>query len=220
MLEKAGRVAPCCRRTSGARFASAALREIDPKAEPGRAALLLELLGRLGLGTQDDGIADFREALSLVSDGQHDKERAKVLASFAMRLRKTHAAAEARATAAEALDLAEQTGDLATQACALSVLATLGHTDGPGISDADLGLLARARSLATQAGDHHLMLDTTISESPLLEGTGEHERAVQVARDGIAEAARYGLARTEGTFLAINVAEPLYSRAAGTRPAR
>ena len=212
VLEKAGRVALLLQENERSRaFASAALREIDPKAEPGRAALLLELLGRLGLGTQDDGIADFREALSLVSDGQHDKERAKVLASFAMRLRKTHAAAEARATAAEALDLAEQTGDLATQACALSVLATLGHTDGPGISDADLGLLARARSLATQAGDHHLMLDTTISESHLLEGTGEHERAVQVARDGIAEAARYGLARTEGTFLAINVAEPLYS---------
>jgi DNA-binding CsgD family transcriptional regulator/tetratricopeptide (TPR) repeat protein len=212
VLEKAGRVALLLQENERSRaFASAALREIDPKAEPGRAALLLELLGRLRLGTQDDGIASFREALSLVSDGQHDKERAKVLASFAMRLRKTHAAAEARATAAEALDLAEQTGDLATQACALGVLATLGHTDGPGISDADLGLLARARSLATQAGDHHLMLDTTISESHLLQGIGEHERAVQVARDGIAEAARYGLARTEGTFLAINVAEPLYS---------
>ena len=211
VLEKAGRVAHLLHEDEQSRaFSSAALREIDPKAEPGRAASLLELRGSLRPDTQD-GVADLREALSLVGDGQHERERAAVLASLAMRLGKSNAAAEGRSAAVQALELAEQTGDLATQASALSTLATLGHNDGPGISATDLGMLARARSLAIQAGDHHLVLDTTISESHLLEGIGEHERAVQVARDGIAEAARYGLARTEGTFLAINVAEPLYS---------
>jgi DNA-binding CsgD family transcriptional regulator len=209
VLEKAGRVAHLLHQDEQARaFASAALREIDPRAEPGRAASLLELRGKLQPDTQDS-VADLREALSLVGDGQHERERASVLATLAMRLSKGTATAEARDAALQALELAEQTGDLATQATAMSVLAALGHNDGPGISDTELGMLARARSLAIQAGDHHLVLNTSIGESHLLEGLGEHERAAQVARDGIAEAARYGLTRTEGTFLAINVAEPL-----------
>jgi DNA-binding CsgD family transcriptional regulator len=211
VLEKAGRVAHLLHEDEQSRaFTTAALHEIDPQAEPGRAASLLELRGRLRLGAQD-GIADLREALSLVSDGQHDGERAVVLASLAMRVGKTNAAPEARVAALQALELAEQTGDLATQASALGTLALLGHNDGPGVSAADLDMLARARLLAIQAGDYHMVLNTTINESHLLEGIGEHERAVRVAQDGIAEAARYGLARTQGTFLAINVAEPLYS---------
>jgi DNA-binding CsgD family transcriptional regulator len=211
VLEKAAWVAHLQHEHEQARaFVSAALRETDPKAEPGRAASLLALRGRLQLDTQD-AVADLRDALSLVSGGQREPQRAAVLASLAMRLGKTGGAAEARAAAVQALDLAERTGDLATQASALATLAMLGHSDGPGVSDADLDLLARARSLAIQAGDHHLVLNTSINESHLLEGIGEHERAVRVARDGIAEAARYGLARSDGTFLAINVAEPLYS---------
>ena len=55
------------------------------------------------------------------------------------------------------------------------------------------------------------LLHVAVNESHILEGLGEHERAAQVARDGIASAEDYGLARTTGTFLAINVAEPLLS---------
>jgi DNA-binding NarL/FixJ family response regulator len=211
LLERAARVAHLLHEDERARaFISAALREIDPAAEPGRAALLLELRGRLRPDLQD-GVADLREALSLVSDGRYERERAAVLASLAAWLRKTTATTQARESAEQALELAERTGDLAAQASALTTLAILGHGDGPGLSDADLSMLSRARSAAASAGDHHLMLNTTVNESHVLEGLGEHERAARVARDGIAEAARYGLARTVGTFLAINLAEPLYS---------
>ena len=211
LLERAARVAHLLHEDERARaFTSAALREIDPAAEPGRAALLLELRGRLRPDAQD-GVADLGEALSLVSDGQHERERATVLASLAMKLRKTSATGQAQASAEQALELAGRIGDLAAQASALNTLAMLEHFDGPGVSAADLSKLALARAAATQVGDHHLMLNTTINESHVLEGIGEHERAAQVARDGIADAARYGLARTQGTFLAINLAEPLYS---------
>src|SRR5260370_36258683 len=44
-----------------------------------------------------------------------------------------------------------------------------------------------------------------------LEGRGQHERAADVARAGIASAEDCGLARSSGTFLAITVAEPLDS---------
>jgi ATP/maltotriose-dependent transcriptional regulator MalT len=42
-------------------------------------------------------------------------------------------------------------------------------------------------------------------------GLGQHSRAATVARAGITAARRYGLARTSGAVLAINLAEPLVS---------
>lgn len=211
LLEKAARVAHLLGEQERARaFISAALREIDPAADPGRAALLLEMRGRSCSGPED-GIADLHEALALVSGEDQQRERAVVLAALAMRLCKTPATAHARSAAEQALQLAEATGDAATQASALTTLAMLGPDGSLPGQGVELEMLARARAAAAQACDYHVMLRTAINESHILEGAGQHERAAQVARDGIAEAARYGLARSQGTFLAINLAEPLYS---------
>ena len=65
-----------------------------------------------------------------------------------------------------------------------------------------------------------------VNESHLLCGAGEYELAAQVARRGIVDAERHGLARTGGAFLAINLAEPLFylgrwdeaAEVAGPRP--
>ena len=57
----------------------------------------------------------------------------------------------------------------------------------------------------------HRSLKLVILESHLLCGAGEFEQAARVARQGIADAERHGLARTGGAFLAINVAEPLFA---------
>jgi DNA-binding CsgD family transcriptional regulator len=211
VLEKAARVAHLLGEQERTRaFISAALREIDPAADPGRAALLLEIGGR-SCADPEDGIADLQDALALVTGDDQQRERAVVLATLAMRLCKTPAIARARPAAEQALQLAEAAGDAATQASALSTLAMLGSDGRPSDLDFELEMLARARAAAARACDYHLMLRTAINESHVLEGAGQHERAAQVARDGIAEAARYGLARTQGTFLAINLAEPLYS---------
>ena len=64
---------------------------------------------------------------------------------------------------------------------------------------------------AEKAQVHGVLLRAAIYESHLLEGAGEHERAAQAARQGIASAREYGLARATGTLLAANVAEPLMS---------
>jgi hypothetical protein len=45
----------------------------------------------------------------------------------------------------------------------------------------------------------------------LLEAAGEHERSADVARQGMREAEANGLSRALGTFLAMNVAEPLFA---------
>jgi len=211
VLEKAARIAHLLREDERARaFSSAALTEIDAKADPGRAALLLELRGRMQLDP-DAGVADLRAALAMVGGDEHARERTVVLATLAVLLMRTPATAQARSAAEQALQLAERTGDAATVSSALSTLALLGTEHSGLYRDAELEMLTKARSAAARTGDCYLMLRTAINESHILEGAGQHTRAAEVARDGIAEAARYGLARTQGTFLAINLAEPLYS---------
>jgi tetratricopeptide (TPR) repeat protein len=72
-------------------------------------------------------------------------------------------------------------------------------------------LLAEARALATRADAYQPLLRAAITESDMLEGLGQHELAAAVARAGISDARDYGLARTSGAVLAINLAEPLVS---------
>ena len=194
----------------GLAFATAALDELDVEAEPTRAALLLKRRGTLRCMTDPlAGGADVRRALQLVSDGQHERERAGVLASLAQLDHKEHAYASSRAAAEEALTIAKTTGDLATQASALITLAMQEPDPGPAGQESALAVLAEARLAASGAADYHLMMSATISESHLLEGMGEHLRAAEVAGTGLAETHRYGLSRTDGPNLAINQAEPL-----------
>jgi DNA-binding CsgD family transcriptional regulator len=193
----------------GIAFASAALKEVDPAAEPVRAALLLETRAALGkVRGRTDPAADLRAALELVPVGVDDAARARVLVSKACNLAEPHGP-EGRIAAEEALSLARQVGDPATQVTALCELAC---AESHGGNDAvALEMFAEARSLARRAGAFRPLLHVAINESHVLEGIGEHERAAQVAQAGIAGARDYGLARSTGTFLAINVAEPLVS---------
>ena len=193
----------------GIAFATAALKEIDPAAEPVRAALLLETRAMLSKHSGRLGPApDLRAALALVPAGLDDAARARVLVSEARYLAEPYSP-RARVAVAEALALARQQGAAATQVSALCELASIEAHDGH--DEVALRLFGEARALAGQSGAFRPLLYAAINESHVLEGIGEHERAAQVARDGISSAADYGLSRTTGTFLAINVAEPLVS---------
>ena len=77
--------------------------------------------------------------------------------------------------------------------------------------DVSFALIAQARTAAAEAGDYHMLLLTATNESHLLEGIGAHQQAADAAKSGVVAAQRYGLARTAGTFLSINLAEPLVS---------
>jgi tetratricopeptide (TPR) repeat protein len=113
--------------------------------------------------------------------------------------------------AEEALRYAREAGDLAVESQALNALAFL--SAGPGSLAAPdsepLRLIAKARAIALEAGAYWPILKTVITESHLLCGAGDYERAAAVARQGITDAERYGVARTTGAILALNVAEPL-----------
>ena len=191
----------------GVAFASAALKELDPAAEPVRAAQLLETRATLSKHTgRGDPDADLRAAINLVPPGLDDSARARLLVSDAH-----HgvgpAGPAAMARGEEALALAQQVGAPAIQVRALCEVASIKAHAGQDTEA--LQWFARARALAEQVRTFRPLLHVAVNESHILEGLGEHERAAQVARDGIASAEDYGLARTTGTFLAINVAEPL-----------
>jgi DNA-binding CsgD family transcriptional regulator/tetratricopeptide (TPR) repeat protein len=197
----------------GVAFTHAALREVDREAEPVRAALLIEVRGRLKslLGRTDYG-DDLREAVRLVPADPPSPARARVLAALAEDFNRRYGTgdpAEARAYAEEAVAVARQAGDAATEAAALVTLAC----NEPLAEDLDRiqGLLAEARAAANLAKAYQPLLAAAITESDMLEALGEHEQAAAVAREGMATAREYGLARTSGSVLAINLAEPLVS---------
>jgi DNA-binding CsgD family transcriptional regulator len=213
VLEQAVRVTHVTGDTDrGHAFATAALDELDAAAEPDRVALLLERRGMLRCSVDPEAAqADMRRGLALVGDGRHERERAMLLASLAHLQHKERRDSQARSAADEALAIARQTGDLATQASALITVAMLSPRSGPDGERAALEMLAQARETAGRAHDHEHLMVAVINESHLLEGAGLHEQAVAVARDGLAEAQRYGLSRTSGSILSVNLAEPLVS---------
>jgi len=196
----------------GVAFATAALREVDTADDPARAAILLVRRASLcaqGHLTVDGGLpGDLHEALRLVSNGQHEAARAQVLASLAQSQHKQNADAQARVSAEEALEVARTHHLPATQARALITLAMLEPHSYSSDSDV-LDLLGQARGAAAEAQDYQLLVLAAINESHVLEGMGRHLRAAEVAGNGLADAAGYGLSRTSGAILAVNVAEPL-----------
>jgi predicted ATPase/DNA-binding CsgD family transcriptional regulator len=197
----------------GITIGQAALREVDAAAEPVRAALVHLALCRLKsqVGSTDFG-EDEREALRLVPADPPSSARARVLAAIASERNHRFGLsdpAEAQAFAEEAVAVARQAGDMATEAAALGTLAC--GMPVTGNLDRIQALLGEARAAATRAGAYTTLLHAAITESDILEGIGEHERAAAVAREGIADARKQGLARTTGAILAINLAEPLVS---------
>ena len=165
----------------GIGFATAALDEIDAAAEPVRAAKLLELRGLMKFRlARASGVDDLTEALRLMPSEPPSVARAQMLARGAKRLRML--GEPAHAMAKEALSLARQIADPATEAYALITVAEAHARSAPAES---LAMLAQARSFAEQTGAHDPYLQAYIAESNLLEGLGEHERAAQLARQGM-----------------------------------
>jgi DNA-binding CsgD family transcriptional regulator/tetratricopeptide (TPR) repeat protein len=194
-------------------LANGALKEVDIDSEPVRAALLIEARGRLkSLMGRLDYSDDLREAVRLVPADPPSAARARVLAVLADESNHRYGGrdpAEAKAYAEEALAVARQAGDAATEADALVTLAC----NAPLVENLEQiqDLLAQARAAANRAHAYRPLLGAAITESDLLEGLGQHEQAAAVAREGIASARSFGLARTSGATLAINLAEPLVS---------
>jgi DNA-binding CsgD family transcriptional regulator len=198
----------------GLAFVESALTELDESAAPVRVAMLLRQrhkfrkdLARSGDAANE--MADLDRALALVPESVDKKARTQLLIAAA------HAGCgvsgpQYRRLAQDALRLSREAGDLDAQAQALATLAMI-EAGASALATPDsepFRLLAQARATAQRAGAYQPLADMVITESHLLCGAGEYQDAADVARQGIADAERHGLARTSGAFLAINVAEP------------
>ena len=196
----------------GLAFVELALTELDETTEPVRYALLLRrrfsFRKDLGLTPSED---DLHRALALVPESLSLSARTELLLTVA------HCGLDIdgpqyRVLGQDALRLARELGDVDAEAKALSNLAMIeaGRSQGAASDSEAFRLLRQARELTQQARAYHPTIKLVITETHLLCGAGEFEKAARAARRGIADAERHGLARTSGAFLAINLAEPLY----------
>jgi DNA-binding CsgD family transcriptional regulator/tetratricopeptide (TPR) repeat protein len=197
----------------GITLATAALRELDAAAEPVRAGLMFAARGLLGYQLRRPGYADdLTEAVRLVPAAPPSPGRAQVLEAWAhdYHHHPGYDKAEFLARAEEAVAAAQAAGDAATEAEALATLASAEPLGGS--VQRIRSLLAEARVAAARAQASQPPRRAAIIETDMLEGMGQHELAVAVAREEIAIAREHGLARTYyGVTLAINLAEPLVS---------
>ncbi|GGK94079.1 helix-turn-helix transcriptional regulator [Sphaerisporangium melleum] len=191
-------------------LAKAALREIDPETDPIRAAKVLRQRGltRYDLGRAGH-IEDLRAAAALVPADPPSSMRAQVLETLSRMLHAPGDWDEKERLAEEAVRISRRVGDAETEAHSLITLAWTQFRYSQ--MEVQVSAFGRAREIAERAGSYSALMRAAISESDALEGAGWHEEAAKVARRGIADAEAYGLARTSGAFLAINLAEPLVS---------
>ena len=197
------------------------LARIDPAAEPARAALRWERLGRFCWLTGDQGASwhAYEQALRTVP-AEPSAARARVLAATAQSLMLRSLHLSSRGYAEQAIAVSREVGALAEEAHALNTLgcslAALGH-DAEGI-----GLLEEALAMARQTGDEAEVGRCLINLTENLAIARRCADAVRVGDAGVAEAARLGL--TPGTRPGDprrRAARPVPARTLGRgRPAR
>jgi DNA-binding CsgD family transcriptional regulator len=192
----------------GIALANSALKELDSAAEPVRVAQLLENRGffKKMLGRKEYP-EDLSAALRIVPA---DAVAARISILLAAARCVPNVSLE-RSYAEEALALARQTGDEASEASALLTLAMFqaGMSQQAGVGSDPIELIAQARGMAERAGADSLMVKAAINESHLLEGAGEHELAAEAARRGLSVEDSGYVAFASLSLLTINQVEPL-----------
>ncbi|HEX2315968.1 MAG TPA: AAA family ATPase, partial [Thermomonospora sp.] len=191
----------------GIKLATAALREIEPLGDDARCAALLELRGRMAYElARPSYIDDLRAAAQRLPAEPPSAVRARALASLAQYARLISGNEEADAAARESLAIARRIADTDAEVHALLTLFCVDIDYDGGLEE-----ILEVERIAQRSGNQHPLLRVAVLRSHFLEGSGRHEEAAEVARKGVELAQEFGLARTQGSFLSINMAEPLVS---------
>jgi len=201
LLERAAEVASVAGDNARAQaLARQVLARIDPAAEPVRAALRWERLGRFYwlTGDQDASWHAYEDALRTVP-AEPSAARARVLAATAQSLMLRSLHLSARGYAEQAIAVASEVGALAEEAYARNTLgcdlAALGHdTEG-------IGLLEEALAMARRAGDEAEVGRCLINLTENLAIARRCADAVRVGDAGVAEANQLGLSRVHGPVI-------------------
>ena len=176
------------------------LARIDPAAEPARAALRWERLGRFCwlAGDQNASWHAYEQALRTVP-AEPSAVRARILAATAQSLMLRSLQLSSRGYAEQAIAVAREIGAPAEEAHALNTLgcslAALGH-DTEGIA-----LLEDALALTRHTGDEAEVGRCLINLTENLAIARSCADAVRVGDAGVAEANRLGLMRVHGPVI-------------------
>ena len=187
----------------------AALAEVRAAADPVEPSRVARLLGFRGMLLSELGrggaTREVERALELIPADPPTPQRARLLQKYVSRLMMDGHQVRAIALAREAAALAHRTGVTEAEFRAYVVLGPcLVHS---GHVEEGLGALETAHRLA---GDRpEWLVGYHINMSDSLHLLGRYAEAEQVAQQGIDRAGAVGLARTLGTMLAGNAAEPL-----------
>jgi DNA-binding CsgD family transcriptional regulator len=185
------------------------LAELPEGADPVRRALLLEryALAQRDGGHQPEAVRSLREALTLLPDDEPSRARALVLAALASTQLHDAEMADGAQLAEQAIAVAEAVGARDVAADAAITLGSARSYLGP--VEAGLEPLHSGVRLALELDITSTALRGYINLSDVEEMLGRHHEAVRTAAEGLELAERTGMARTLGSYLAGNQAEPL-----------
>jgi len=169
----------------------AALTGMNQAADPARAGLLHERLGRYLYSTLDEGaLLAYDHAVQLVPGEPPSAERARVLAGYAQILILLGRDTECRQVAEEALVVARQVGARQAQGRALACLGVaLARLGDP---DKGLAQLREARRIAEEQADVEGLGSACITLTYVLKGAGQLKEALAVALQGAEVCGRLG----------------------------
>jgi DNA-binding CsgD family transcriptional regulator/tetratricopeptide (TPR) repeat protein len=168
-----------------------ALQDVDPLADPVRAGLLQERLGRsLWMTADPAALAAYEEAVRLVPAEPPSAERARVLAEYAQILEMLGKDEQCRPAAEEALASARRVGARREEGRALGLLGVdLAHL---GDLEAGLAHLRDAQRIAEEQADIDGLGRAALQAAWVSEEAGRLEEAVDFALDGAEVCRRYG----------------------------
>jgi DNA-binding CsgD family transcriptional regulator/tetratricopeptide (TPR) repeat protein len=186
-----------------------ALAELPADADPVRRALLLDRYAQIqrDAGQSAEAVASLEQALDLLPGGQAGQTRAVVLASLAGLLMRASAMERAAEVAQEAVTAARAARAREAEAEAAITLGSAMSYLGP--AEAGLDPLRSGVQLALAEDLPLTALRGYINLADVLELLGRHREAAQAARDGAELSVQAGLARSYGSYLVGNQAEPL-----------
>ena len=169
-----------------------AFHEVDGDADPVRAGLLHERLGRyLWMSADQAALTAYEEAVRLVPAEPPSAERARVLAGYAELLGVRRATAKSRQVAEEALATARRVGARREEGRALGSIAdALIEAD----LDGAIALLRDARRIAEEQADVDGVGWASLQLAVLMELTGRLEEALAAALQGAEASRRLGAA--------------------------
>jgi DNA-binding CsgD family transcriptional regulator/tetratricopeptide (TPR) repeat protein len=178
----------------GIRLVRAAIEIVDPEADPYRAAMLRERLGRYLFfvsGAMEEAQYAHQDAVDLLPADQPRRELARVLATLGQILMLRGRTSESLSYCEQALAIAREAGARVEEAHALNTLG--GNLGFLGDRDTCIEYMRESLRICEELGDADGIVRAYVNMSEMIDQDGRVEEAANVALEGARRAAELGL---------------------------